>query len=116
MMDEQEIPKTYNPKDWEGRIYSDWETSGLFNPDTSDSSLRYSNILPPPNANGELHLGHASGYTVMDLYGRFERMKGKRVLLLPGKDHAGIQTQVVFEKKLQAEQNITRNSRPAWMA
>ena len=109
MMDEQEIPKTYNPKDWEGRIYSDWETSGLFNPDTSDSSLRYSNILPPPNANGELHLGHASGYTVMDLYGRFERMKGKRVLLLPGKDHAGIQTQVVFEKKLQAEQNITRH-------
>lgn len=108
-MDEQEIPKTYNPKDWENKLYSDWEARGLFNPDGSDSSSRYSNILPPPNANGELHLGHASGYTVMDLYGRFERMKGKQVLLLPGKDHAGIQTQVVFEKKLQAEQGITRH-------
>lgn len=108
-MDTQEIPKTYDPKDWETKIYSGWEAAGLFNPDTSDSSSRYSNILPPPNANGELHLGHASGYTVMDLYGRFERMNGKRVLLLPGKDHAGIQTQVVFEKKLHAEQGITRH-------
>ena len=54
--------------------------------------------MPPPNANGELHMGHASGYVIMDLFGRYNRMLGKKVLLLPGTDHAGIQTQVVFEK------------------
>jgi len=107
-MPDQEIPKTYNAKDWESKLYAQWDESALFSPDTTDSSERYSNILPPPNANGELHLGHASGYTVMDIFGRFERMKGKKTLLLPGKDHAGIQTQVVFEKKLKADRNIDR--------
>ncbi len=107
-MPDQEIPKIYTPKDWEDKLYAKWEEGGFFNPDNTSSEERYSNILPPPNANGELHLGHASGYTVMDIFGRFERMKGKKVLLLPGKDHAGIQTQVVFEKKLKAERNINR--------
>jgi valyl-tRNA synthetase len=59
--------------------------------------------MPPPNANGELHIGHTYGYAVMDILGRYHRMKGFRTLLVPGKDHAGIQTQVVFEKKLKAE-------------
>lgn len=105
---DREIPKTYTAADWEEKLYTKWEESGFFNPDATHSNDRYSNVLPPPNANGELHLGHAAGYTVMDIFGRFERMKGKKVLLLPGKDHAGIQTQVVFEKKLKNEQNITR--------
>ncbi|HEX7586657.1 MAG TPA: valine--tRNA ligase, partial [Patescibacteria group bacterium] len=91
-------------------IYKLWEKSGFFNPDNIISSKKYCNILPPPNANGELHLGHASGYAVMDIFGRFERMNGKKVLLLPGKDHAGIQTQVVFEKKLKAERGIDRHA------
>src|SRR3989344_3869550 len=115
-MSAAEIPKTYNAKDWENKLYTQWEESGFFRPeadqpwaDNPHKNERYCNILPPPNANGELHLGHASGYTVMDIFGRFERMKGKKVLLLPGKDHAGIQTQVVFEKKLQTEKNITRH-------
>lgn len=108
-MNDQEIPKAYNAKDWEDKLYSAWEKSGFFNPDAIDSEERYSNVLPPPNANGELHLGHASGYTVMDIFGRYQRMNGKKTLLLPGKDHAGIQTQVVFEKKIQAEQGITRH-------
>ncbi|MFZ2299811.1 MAG: valine--tRNA ligase [Candidatus Moraniibacteriota bacterium] len=107
-MNGSEIPKTYTAKDWEDRLYRAWEESGFFNPNNTDSKERYCNILPPPNANGELHLGHASGYTVMDIFGRYQRMNGKKVLLLPGKDHAGIQTQVVFEKKLQAEKNLSR--------
>jgi valyl-tRNA synthetase len=99
----QEIPKQYDFLSSEEVTYKLWEASGFFNPDNIKSAKKYCNVLPPPNANGELHLGHASGYTVMDIFGRYERMNGKKVLLLPGKDHAGIQTQVVFEKKLKAE-------------
>lgn len=104
----KQISKTYEAVKYEDKIYKIWEKSGKFNPDNIKSSKKYCNILPPPNANGELHLGHASGYTVMDIFGRFERMNGKKVLLLPGKDHAGIQTQVVFEKKIKEENNLTR--------
>ncbi|NTU66772.1 MAG: valine--tRNA ligase [Candidatus Moranbacteria bacterium] len=105
----KEIPKNYNPSESEDDIYKLWEESGFFNPDNIDSSERYCNVLPPPNANGELHVGHASGYTVMDIFGRYERMNGKKTLLLPGKDHAGIQTQVVYEKKIKKERGIARD-------
>jgi len=104
----REISKQYNFKQEETKIYRLWEKSGFFNPDNIASAKKYCNVLPPPNANGELHLGHASGYTVMDIFGRFERMNGKKVLLLPGKDHAGIQTQVVFERKIKEERGINR--------
>ncbi len=111
----KELPKIYEPQKVESEIYARWEASGFFQPeagqhlaDNPDTRETYCNILPPPNANGELHIGHASGYTVMDIFGRYNRMNGKKTLLLPGKDHAGIQTQVVFEKKLQTELGITR--------
>ncbi len=104
-----EIPKTYEPQKYEDKIYALWEKSGFFNPDKIKSTKKYCNVLPPPNANGELHLGHATGYAVMDIFGRFERMQGKKVLLLPGKDHAGIQSQVVYEKKIRAERGISRD-------
>ncbi len=111
----REISKQFDFKEREGKIYALWEKSGFFNPDNIKSSNlpagrqgKYCNVLPPPNANGELHIGHASGYAVMDIFGRFERMGGKKVLLLPGKDHAGIQTQVVFERKIKEEQGIIR--------
>lgn len=105
----QKISKQFDFREREEKIYALWEESGFFNPDNIRSKKKYCNVLPPPNANGELHLGHASGYTVMDIFGRFERMNGKKTLLLPGKDHAGIQTQVVFEKKIKAERGITRH-------
>lgn len=104
----QEIQKIYEAGKNEDDIYKLWEQSGFFNPDKTDSKEKYCNILPPPNANGELHLGHASGYTVMDIFGRYHRMKGEKTLLLPGKDHAGILTQVVYERKIKEERNITR--------
>ncbi|MFA6383516.1 MAG: valine--tRNA ligase [Parcubacteria group bacterium] len=104
----QEIPKQFNFQTDEEKIYALWEKSGFFNPDKIRAKQKYCNVLPPPNANGELHLGHASGYTVMDIFGRYERMKGKKVLLLPGKDHAGIPTQVVYEHKIKKERGLTR--------
>ena len=115
----KEIPKTYEASKYEDGIYKLWEESGFFRPEAGQpladsldkikSEKRYCNVLPPPNANGELHLGHASGYTVMDVFGRYRRMKGEKVLLLPGKDHAGILTQVVYERKIKEERNITRH-------
>ncbi|KKP82952.1 MAG: Valyl-tRNA synthetase, partial [Candidatus Moranbacteria bacterium GW2011_GWF1_35_5] len=108
-MKSKELPKIYDPKKVEDKIYKIWEDSGFFNPDNlSDRKETYANILPPPNANGELHIGHASGYVTMDLLGRYNRMLGKKTLLLPGKDHAGIQTQVVYEKKIKKERGISR--------
>ncbi|MCS6961177.1 MAG: valine--tRNA ligase [Deltaproteobacteria bacterium] len=86
----------------EEKIYATWLENHCF---TFSRDQKYDEnfifVLPPPNANGELHLGHSFGYTIMDCIGRFQRQLGKNVLLLPGKDHAGIQTQVIFEKLLR---------------
>ncbi|KKQ54913.1 MAG: Valine-tRNA ligase [Candidatus Falkowbacteria bacterium GW2011_GWC2_38_22] len=105
------MPKAYEPGLYEDDIYKQWEESGVFQPENlENTSGTYCNVLPPPNANGELHLGHVSGYVAMDLMGRYQRMLGKKTLLLPGKDHAGIQTQVVYEKKIKKERNISRHN------
>ena len=107
--------KHFESANREKELYEFWEKSGVFKNKgqaklartgacKSKSGDQTFNIaMPPPNANGELHLGHAFGYTVMDILGRYHRLTGKETLLIPGKDHAGIQTQVVFEKKLKAE-------------
>ncbi len=112
----------------EEKIYKLWEKSGYFDPDRlppisaelrrhhadqrgksrrmSASSPRksaFSIIMPPPNANGSLHIGHAFEVAIQDLIIRFERMRGKKTLWLPGADHAGFETQVVFDKKLEKE-------------
>lgn len=110
MPDQKEIAKAYEPGLYEGNIYKSWEESGVFNPDNQTGTQgTYCNVLPPPNANGEMHVGHASGYVIMDLLGRYHRMLGEEVLLLPGKDHAGIQSQVVYEKKIKKERGIDRH-------
>lgn len=89
----------------EPKISSAWLSSNVYSLECNKASEKEPFVLtmPPPNANGELHLGHVFGYVTMDILARFYRAMGHPVLLLPGKDHAGIQTQVVFEKKLQAE-------------
>lgn len=84
----------------ESKIYQTWIENDCFKFDRNRKD-NFIFVLPPPNANGELHLGHSFGYTIMDCIGRFQRMMGMNVLLLPGKDHAGIQTQVIFEKILK---------------
>lgn len=101
------LDKAYDAGKFERDIYKKWEDAGVFKPKNTGKGTHI-NILPPPNANGSLHLGHASGYTIMDIAGRFARMQGKETLLLPGKDHAGILTQTVFEKKLLAETGENR--------
>ncbi|MEK7194382.1 MAG: valine--tRNA ligase [Patescibacteria group bacterium] len=95
----------YNPLDTESRIYSIWEKSGYFNPDNLPNSPThpFTIIMPPTNANGSLHAGHALVMTIEDIMTRFQRMRGKKALWLPGLDHAGFETQVVFEKKLEKE-------------
>lgn len=97
--------KPYEPKDHEKAIYELWEKSGYFNPDNlpGERTEPFSIVMPPPNANGSLHAGHALFVTIQDIMMRFERMKGKRTLWFPGADHAGFETQVVYEKKLEKE-------------
>ena len=96
------MDKVYNHKDVEERIYSQWEEKRYFKPEINPQGKPYCIILPPPNANGALHFGHAM-FTVEDILIRYHRMKGEQALWLPGTDHAGIETQFVFEKKLKAE-------------
>jgi valyl-tRNA synthetase len=102
--------KPYEPKDYESNIYTHWEESGFFNPDTciqnnitSKDAEYFSIVLPPPNVTGVLHLGHAAMLAIEDSVVRFERMKGKRTLWIPGTDHAAIATQTKVEKLLQKE-------------
>lgn len=107
-----EIPKTYEPQEYEDKIYALWEKSGKFNPDNLDlpkNAPSYTIILPPPNITAKLHLGHSSMLAIEDLLIRFRRMKGERTLWIPGTDHAAIATQNVVEKKLLKEKKITRH-------
>ncbi len=101
-----ELPKVYDPKKVEDKIYRFWQKSGFFNPDNlplKKGAKPVCIIMPPPNANEALHLGHALTFAIEDIMIRFNRMQGKRTLWLPGSDHAGFETQVVFEKKLEKE-------------
>jgi len=95
------LPKVYEPSDYESDIYALWEKSQAFLPSKTGKS--YSVVVPPPNANGNLHLGHAITLGLQDIAVRYHRLKGERALLLPGADHAGFETQVVYEKELAKE-------------
>jgi valyl-tRNA synthetase len=95
------MDKRYQPGQFEDKIYRRWEKSGAFRP--TDKGEPYCIIMPPPNANDPLHVGHAMFVTLEDIFIRFNRMRGKAALWLPGTDHAGIETQFVFEKKLKKE-------------
>ena len=101
----KELDKRYNHKESEPRIYAFWEKSGYFNPDKLPPRHKdpFCILIPPPNANDPLHIGHALFVTLEDIMTRYARMKGKKALWLPGMDHAGFETQVVYEKKLQKE-------------
>ena len=99
-----ELEKAYNPKDFEDRIYADWEKQGCFKPvKKADSTGRYVVAIPPPNVTGVLHIGHGLNNVLQDVVIRYHRMKGDETLWLPGTDHAGIATQNVVERQLKAE-------------
>jgi valyl-tRNA synthetase len=95
------LPKVYEPSEFEADMYAIWEKSQAFLPRKTGKS--YSVVVPPPNANGNLHLGHALTLGVEDISVRYHRMKGDSALLLPGADHAGFETQVVYERQLAKE-------------
>jgi valyl-tRNA synthetase len=95
------LPKAYDPNKYEPNIYAMWETSGAFAP--SGQGEPYSIVMPPPNANGNLHIGHALSFQLEDLLVRYHRMKGRDAVLIPGADHAGFETWVVYERELQKQ-------------
>jgi len=97
------VDTAYNHSDYEAKIYSLWEKSGAFTPRPDKNKAPFTIIMPPPNANDNLHIGHARFVTIEDVLVRYWRMKGSPTLWLPGADHAGIETQFVFEKKLKSE-------------
>ncbi|GAC1390489.1 MAG: valine--tRNA ligase [Candidatus Saccharimonadales bacterium] len=97
------LPKLYEPAQYEHDIYDLWERSGLFKADPTKKAEHYSIAMPPPNATGTLHVGHALGNTIQDILARYARMQGKDVLYLPGTDHAALATNAIMEKKLADE-------------
>ncbi|MEK7074411.1 MAG: class I tRNA ligase family protein, partial [Patescibacteria group bacterium] len=101
----KELSPQYQPNEIEGRIYQLWEESGFFNPDNLPKSHKksFTVIMPPPNASAAMHIGNAVGVVLQDIMIRYKRMRGCKTLWLPGTDHAGFETQVVFDKKLQKE-------------
>lgn len=96
------LAKVYEPQQYEPNIYQLWETAAAFTP-RKDGEGKYSIVLPPPNANGNLHMGHALTIAVEDVLIRYNRMLGKPTLFLPGADHAGFETWVVYERQLEKE-------------
>ena len=95
------MAKGYQPEAIEARHYERWESAGYFEP-TGDGTA-YCIVIPPPNVTGTLHMGHAFQYTIMDALIRYHRMRGENVLWQMGTDHAGIATQMVVERLLNAE-------------
>lgn len=105
-----EISKAYEPKQYEDEIYKKWDSSGFFSPDvcvekgiTRKDAKSFTIVLPPPNATGSLHIGHAMMLAIEDLMIRYHRMKGDKALWVPGTDHAAIATNAVVEKQLAKE-------------
>ncbi|MEZ5680342.1 MAG: valine--tRNA ligase [Erythrobacter sp.] len=103
-----ELPKTFDPAEIEARWYAHWEENGLFRPERPDAEP-YTIVNPPPNVTGSLHIGHALDNTLQDVVIRYERLRGKDALWVVGTDHAGIATQMVVERQLEAQQDKRTN-------
>jgi valyl-tRNA synthetase len=101
-----ELEKSYNPNDFENRIYAQWKENNLFAP-SNEGNESYTIVMPPPNVTGILHMGHALNNVLQDILTRYQRMNGKDTLWLPGTDHAGIATQHVVERELK-KRGLTR--------
>ena len=99
----KELSKTYNPKDFEERIYKNWEESGYFRAEIDPKKKPYTIVMPPPNITGQLHLGHAFDSTLQDILIRWRRMQGYAALWLPGTDHASIATEAKIVAAMKNE-------------
>ena len=103
----KELPKVYDPRDVEPRIYDMWMEGGCFKAEPNPEKKPFSIVMPPPNVTGQLHMGHAMDATLQDILIRFKRMQGYEALWLPGTDHAGIATQIKVEENLRKEEGLT---------
>ena len=97
------LEKTFNSAEAEARLYPEWEQSGVFAAKPDSNQQHFTVMMPPPNVTGSLHMGHALNMTLQDILTRYNRMKGKDALWMPGTDHAGIATQMVVERQLDSE-------------
>ena len=104
----RELPKVYEPQQVENRIYKMWEENGHFKPNKSYDAKPFTIVMPPPNATGQLHMGHAMDATLQDTLIRFKRMQGYNALWVPGVDHAGIATQIKVEEELRTKEGLSR--------
>ena len=101
------MEKTYNPHEFEDRLYKDWEEHGYFRAERDDNKVPFTIMMPPPNITGQLHMGHALDNTLQDAITRFKRMQGYCALWLPGTDHASIATEVKIVEQM-AEEGLTK--------
>jgi valyl-tRNA synthetase len=104
-----DLPKTYDPAAIERRWYEEWQARRYFHADASAPKAPFSIVIPPPNVTGSLHLGHALGSTIQDIFTRWKRMAAYNAMWLPGTDHAGIATQLVVERNLKETEGKSRH-------
>ena len=104
----RELPKVYEPKKVEKKIYDFWMDGGFFKGEIDPEKKPFSIVMPPPNVTGQLHMGHALDATLQDNLTRYKRMQGYAALWLPGQDHAGIATQIRVEQELREKEGLTR--------
>ena len=97
------LKEKFNPKDFEDRLYKEWEEKGYFKPSMDKTKESFCIMMPPPNVTGKLHMGHALDDTIQDILIRFKRMQGFNTLWLPGSDHASISTEMKVVEKLKKE-------------
>ena len=102
-MEKTKLNDKYNPKNFEDKLYEEWEEKGYFKPSMDKSKESYCIMMPPPNVTGKLHMGHALDDTIQDILIRFKRMQGYNTLWLPGSDHAAISTEMKVVEKLKNE-------------
>ena len=99
----KELPKTYEPRDVEDRLYKFWVDNGYFHAERDPDKKPFTIVMPPPNVTGQLHMGHAMDAAMQDVLIRFKRMQGYSALWIPGVDHAGMATQIRVEEELRKE-------------
>ena len=98
-----EMEKTYDPSQFEDKLYADWMAKGYFTPNIDPKKDPYTIVIPPPNITGQLHMGHALNNTLQDIMVRFKRMQGYDTLWLPGTDHAAIATEAKIVEAMRKE-------------
>ena len=108
MEDNKNIAKTYNPSEFEDKLYNEWVEKGYFHAEIDEKKKPFTIVIPPPNVTGQLHMGHALDETLQDILIRYKRMQGYNALWVPGTDHAGIATQIKVEENLRVNEGLTR--------